>query len=144
MKNTKKGFTLIELLVVIAIIGILSSVVLASLNTARAKSRDARRLADLQQIKLAAELFFDANSSEYPADIYAASGSLSPDYIGSVPLDPLGDEYAYELASSSTDYCLGAYLENTATASSTQSDESCIASLAGVLTPDDVNYAVAP
>ena len=48
MRN--KGFTLIELLVVIAIIGILSSVVLASLNTARSKGRDARRLSDLKQI----------------------------------------------------------------------------------------------
>ncbi len=46
----QKGFTLIELLVVIAIIGLLSSVVLASLNSARAKARDARRVSDLKQI----------------------------------------------------------------------------------------------
>src|SRR3989338_9061062 len=45
-----KGFTLIELLVVIAIIGILSSVVLASLNSARAKGRDSRRVSDLKQV----------------------------------------------------------------------------------------------
>lgn len=51
MRHKKQnGFTLIELLVVIAIIGLLSSVVLASLNSARAKGRDARRLADLQQM----------------------------------------------------------------------------------------------
>lgn len=66
LKNTKKGFTLIELLVVIAIIGILSSVVLASLSTARQKSRDAKRISDIGQIQLALELFFDANQS-YPS-----------------------------------------------------------------------------
>ncbi len=66
IKNTKKGFTLIELLVVIAIIGILSSVVLASLSTARQKSRDAKRVSDIGQIQLALELYFDA-SQTYPS-----------------------------------------------------------------------------
>ena len=49
-RTSKRGFTLIELLVVIAIIGILASIILASLNTARQKGRDARRLSDLKQI----------------------------------------------------------------------------------------------
>lgn len=58
--NTKtKGFTLIELLVVIAIIGILSSVVLASLNTARNKGADAAVKANLNGIRAQAELVFD-------------------------------------------------------------------------------------
>ena len=61
--KSKSGFTLIELLVVIAIIGILSSVVLASLNTARAKARDARRVTDLKQLQIALELYFDTNNS---------------------------------------------------------------------------------
>lgn len=41
MKNFKKGFTIIELLVVVAIIGLLSSIVLASLNDARTKANKA-------------------------------------------------------------------------------------------------------
>lgn len=60
------GFTLIELLVVVAIIGILSSVVMASLNTARAKARDVRRMADLKQIQTALELYYDT-SKVYPS-----------------------------------------------------------------------------
>lgn len=59
--SPKRGFTLIELLVVISIIGLLSSVVLASLNSARKKARDARRIADVKQIQLALELFYDKN-----------------------------------------------------------------------------------
>jgi prepilin-type N-terminal cleavage/methylation domain-containing protein len=51
-----KGFTLIELLVVIAIIGLLASIILASLNTARQKGRDARRIADLKEMANAMEL----------------------------------------------------------------------------------------
>ena len=62
----KKGFTLIELLVVIAIIGLLSSIVLASLNNARKKARDARRLSDMRQILLALEMYYDSHN-RYPS-----------------------------------------------------------------------------
>ncbi len=58
LKRTK-GFTLIELLVVVAIIGLLASVVMVSLNSARAKARDAKRVSDLRNIQAALELYYD-------------------------------------------------------------------------------------
>lgn len=61
--NFKKGFTLIELLVVIAIIGILSSVVLASLNTARGKGADAAAKSNLNNMRAQAEIIYDNTSS---------------------------------------------------------------------------------
>ncbi len=57
-KNRSQGFTLIELLVVIAIIGILSAVVLASLNTARQKGNDAAIQSDLSTIQTQAEIYY--------------------------------------------------------------------------------------
>jgi prepilin-type N-terminal cleavage/methylation domain-containing protein len=60
-----RAFTLIELLVVIAIIGILSSVVLASLNTARNKGADAAIKSNLANARAEAELYYDSNSNTY-------------------------------------------------------------------------------
>jgi len=59
LKKSSAGFTLIELLVVISIIGLLSSIVLTSVNSARAKARDARRKSDLHTIQTALELYYD-------------------------------------------------------------------------------------
>ncbi len=61
-KNFKSGFTLIELLVVVAIIGILASVVLASLNTARAKGADAAVKANLTNTRAQAAIYYDSST----------------------------------------------------------------------------------
>lgn len=110
----QRGFTLIELLVVIAIIGILSSVVLASLNSAREKSRDAKRVSDIKQLQLALELSFDDNGN-YPTSISVAT-LVTPGYIATIPTDPTtGNAYSYAaLGSGSTcsSYHLGTTLEN--------------------------------
>lgn len=109
---SKRGFTLIELLVVIAIIGILSSVVLASLNSARRKGRDARRVADLKQLQLALELYYDANGA-YPAAISVAN-LVTPGYIATIPTDPL-DQVAYPydaVGTPVTSYNIGANIED--------------------------------
>lgn len=77
MKN--KGFTLIELLVVIAIIGILASIVLASLNTARNKGTDAAIKANLANIRAQAEIFYDgtgAGTYGTGGDLCSTAGSL--------------------------------------------------------------------
>jgi prepilin-type N-terminal cleavage/methylation domain-containing protein len=63
--RSARGFTLIELLVVIAIIGILSSVVLASLNSARTKGTDAAIKSNLVNSRAQAELFYDSNANSY-------------------------------------------------------------------------------
>ncbi|HEQ78175.1 MAG TPA: prepilin-type N-terminal cleavage/methylation domain-containing protein [Euryarchaeota archaeon] len=113
-KNTKKGFTLIELLVVISIIGLLSSVILASLNTARSKARDAQRISDLKQIQLALELYRDENGS-YPVgpDVYNGVllyyynnwntlSTVLTGYIPKVPQDPIGSAQGIPPASASS------------------------------------------
>ena len=97
MRNKNKGFTLIELLVVIAIIGLLASVVLLALNSARAKARDAKRLADVRQLASAMELFFN-DKGGYPTNGYGSAVTLSntnattaglvPTYVGLMPTAP--------------------------------------------------------
>ncbi len=85
----RKGFTLIELLVVIAIIGILSTLAIVALGSARQKARDSKRVADLSQVSKALELYYNDNN-DYPTIITPgqplASGSNV--YMAAVPSNP--------------------------------------------------------
>lgn len=92
-----RGFTLIELLVVISIIGVLSTVAMTSLNAARAKARDAKRLQEIEQIKSALDLYY-ANNGYYPlynvstiVDCNTATSLnalVTSGLFASVPVDP--------------------------------------------------------
>lgn len=126
-KNNKKGFTILELLVVIAIIGILSAIIMASLNTSRSKGRDAKRIEEIRQMVNALELYYNVNGV-YPsrAQLYSATNMtqaknpLAP-YLWPLPRDPkTGALYNYSgvrqtltpTGSACLGYHLGASLEN--------------------------------
>jgi len=124
----RKGFTLIELLVVIAIIGLLSTLAVVALGSARLKSRDSTRLSDLKQIQTALELYY-TESNAYPTAATAATlgsgnyaclnssgwgaaGCSSP-YMAKVPKDPSSTgSYAYTSANGTT-YNIATTLEGT-------------------------------
>jgi prepilin-type N-terminal cleavage/methylation domain-containing protein len=85
LKQKNKGFTLIELLVVVAIIAILSTIVVVSINAARAKGKDSGAISQLNQARNQAEIY------------YTKTGS----YNGLCDLTPLSEElgiYEYILA----------------------------------------------
>jgi len=122
----QRGFTLIELLVVVSIIGVLATMVLVSLNSARMKARDVRRVADIRQVALALEMYYDNNSGTgYPG----VSGNndwstlktclegtgfapCNVRYISSVPHDPGTNAYEYWVAPGNNGHVLKATLEN--------------------------------
>ncbi len=129
---SKKGFTLIELLVVIAIIGVLSSVVLASLSSARVKARDSERLTVLKAVETAVELYrsnydhypnvagwscFDcSNTTHKERDVTSPDAAdiaqaLSP-YLSKIPMDPqfpTAGGYLYTSQNSGKEYCFMVY-----------------------------------
>jgi uncharacterized protein (TIGR02145 family)/prepilin-type N-terminal cleavage/methylation domain-containing protein len=127
MKKQKSAFTLIELLVVIAIIGILATIAVVALQNARAKARDARRVADVKQVQTALELFFN-DMNRYPTAAEFAAGSIfststqgTTTYMAIIPTPPSpadgvckssnNGSYSYLAMSSggaySIYYCLG-------------------------------------
>lgn len=135
MKRTQSGFTLIELLVVIAIIGLLSTLAVVALNSARLRSRDAKRVSDIRQIQTALELGF-SETSNYPvavapgvvlgaagqkvlcnvggvSTLRADTTGCSTIYMGLVPSNPTpgGADYTYISVADSGVYSIGFTLE---------------------------------
>jgi len=91
-KHTTQGFTLIELLVVIAIIGILASIIIASLASAKVRARDAQRLDSIKEMRNALTLYYNDNQESYPSTL----SQLVPTFLPSLPVDPLtGAQYQY-------------------------------------------------
>lgn len=125
IKRKLTGFTLIELLVIIAIIGLLSSVTIVKLESAKSQTRDARRLMDLDAIRKALEMYYQ-DEDHYPItgtqfnSYYGCPGGpgqgdnwilgLAPNYILKLPRDPrnsTGCFYDYNYRSDDgTDYKL--------------------------------------
>ena len=128
-KTKHKGFTLIELLVVIAIIGLLSTLAVVALNNARAKGRDAKRVADVKSIQTALELYF-ADQNGYPsgtavvlggasgqaisaAGVTSTAGASGTTYMGQVPSNPTpgGGDYTFTQTSAGVSYNITFTLE---------------------------------
>lgn len=100
--NSELGFSLIELLVVISIIGLLASIVLLGLNTARKKARETNTISNLQQISKAMSLYYLANNayptgtfiSTDPANWAALAATLKP-YLVSLPQPAVPEAYFF-------------------------------------------------
>ncbi len=140
----QKGFTLIELLVVIAIIGILATIVTVSLNTARAKARDSRRISDARQVQLAEQMYYDANG-RYSATLAALTTPTA--YISAVPLDPSNSGsyvYTYATDANGTTYVFKAVLENWNSALDADVDGSVLGATCGTNGSTEREFCVQP
>ena len=119
MNTYRRGFTLIELLVVIAIIGLLASIVIASLSSVQSKARDAKRIEDVDQVRKALTIY-SSDFGSYP--IAAATTTLtSTSTVGStiissgamstMPKDPSIYQYSYVSDASGSTYNINFCLE---------------------------------
>lgn len=102
MNKLPRGFTLIELLVVIAIIGVLSSIVLTSLNSARVKARDTQRVTEVREIAKALTAYFIDHGyfPTYSNTVTSAESDflsvlVTEKYLPQIPRGPVNGSYGY-------------------------------------------------
>lgn len=79
-----KGFTLLELLIVIVIVGFLAAIIIASVNSARARGRDTKKITEMKSMQNALQIYFSTNGY-YPQTCTGASCVLVPSLISKVP-----------------------------------------------------------
>jgi len=108
-KTKKNGFTLIELIVTVTIIAILTVVGMISYSGTNKKARDNRRMADLEKIRIALELYRQGTGSTYPASLI----DLTTGYIQAIPVGPKGDSYTYDQTGTGYTYTITTTLEET-------------------------------
>jgi type II secretion system protein G len=111
-----KGFTLIELLIVLAIIGVLTSVIMVNILSARERGRDTERKSELHQLRAAFEMYRADQGTYPPAPLPACDTALAlggSTYIQKVPCDPSNTgQHVYTYTTTGTAYSLYACLEN--------------------------------
>lgn len=114
----KRGFSLVELMMTVSIIIIFSTVVFASLNSSRQKSRDAVRQGDLKSLSLAAERYFSENF-KFPDTIGDLGQYFTNEQVTSIPKDPMtGADYFYKKYDDTNghhSYCFAADMETSIT-----------------------------
>lgn len=104
--KTNKGFTLIELLVVITIIGVLAGIATVSLSNSKGKSRDARRISEMEALRDATEKYIQDN---FKLPVNGLSDLSASYFGGKLPTDPqTGASYGYYATST---YYIGAKME---------------------------------
>jgi len=122
----EKGFSFIELIVVVTIILVVTVAGTVSYQAASRKSRDSRRMSDLQKMAIALEVYKQAVGT-YPPDVAGLPSGLAPTYIQVLPTDPKSTfRYYYTTGAGYYSYSLFAQVEDTSSVNySTPTVSSC-------------------